>query len=85
MRYRRADLKRRVNGKLDYRFGRQEVTSHAGLELLREYLRRSGLIDLLRGAVGSSFPTTDFGAVAMLLSLLGDGNARKVSHPTFGK
>ncbi len=71
MRYRRADLKRRVNGKLDYRFGRQEVTSHAGLELLREYLRRSGFIDLLRGAVGSSFPTTDFGAVAMLLSLLG--------------
>lgn len=71
MRYRRADLKRRVNGSPDYRFGRQEVTSHAGLELFREYLRRSGFVASLRNAVGSSFPTTDFGAVAMLLTLLG--------------
>lgn len=71
MRYRRTDLKRRVNGNLEYRFGRQEVTSRAGLELFREYLRGSGFIGKLRVAVGSSFPTTDFGAVAMLLTLLG--------------
>lgn len=71
MRSRRADLKRRVNGDLDYRAGRQEVTSHAGLELFREHLRRSGFVTALRKAVGSSFPTTDFGAVAMVLTLLG--------------
>lgn len=71
MRYRRTDLKRRVNGTADFRFGRQEVTSHAGLELFREYLRRSGFVALLRKAVDSSFPKTDFGSVSMVLTLLG--------------
>ena len=71
MRSRRADLKRRVNGNVDYRTGRQEVTSHAGLELVREYLKRSGFPAMLRRAVGSGFPATDFGAVPMLLTLRG--------------
>ena len=71
MRSRRADLKRRVNGNAHYRTGRQEVTSHAGLELVREYLKRSGFVAILRRAVGSGFPATDFGAVPMILVLLG--------------
>jgi len=71
VRYRRADLRRRVNGNLAYRFGRQEVTSHAGLELVREHLRRTGFVDMVHRAVGSSFPKTDFGAVPMLMTLLG--------------
>ena len=70
MRYRRAELRRRVNGSVNYRFGRREVTSHAGLELVREYLRRSGFVGMLRGIVGSSFPRTDFGAVPMVLTLV---------------
>lgn len=68
MRSRKADLRRRVNGKVEFRSGRQEVTSHAGLELFREYLTGSGFVRALRRAVGSAFPATDFGAVPMLLT-----------------
>lgn len=71
MRSSKADLRRRVNGKIEFRHGRQEVTSHAGLELFREYLVGSGFVRALRRAVGASFPGTDFGAVPMLLTLLG--------------
>ena len=39
-------------------------SSHAGLELVREDA-------ILRRAVGSGFPATDFGAVPMILVLLG--------------
>ncbi len=56
---------------MQYRIGRQEVTSHAGLELVREYLKRTGFTAVLRRAVGSGFPATDFGAVPMILTLLG--------------
>ena len=56
---------------MNYRSGRQEVTSHAGLELIREYLKGKGFAGRLRRAVGSSFPATDFGVVPMLLTLLG--------------
>jgi len=71
VRSRKADLRRRVNGKVEFRSGRQEVTSRAGLELFREYLSSSGFVGALRRAVGASFPGTDFGAVAMVLTLLG--------------
>ena len=70
VRSRRAGLKRRVKRNVDYRTGRQEVTSHAGLELVREYLKRSGFPAMLRRAVGPGFPATDFGVVPMLLTLL---------------
>ena len=71
MRSRRTDLKRRVNGRADFRTGRQEVTSHAGLELIREYLKGRGFPILLRRAAGRGFPATDFGVAPMLLTLLG--------------
>ena len=71
VRSRKADLRRRVNGKVEFRHGRREVASHAGLELFREYLKGSGFVRALRRAVGASFPGADFGAVAMLLTLLG--------------
>ena len=71
MRSRKTDLRRRVNGNVDFRCGAQEVTSHAGLELFREYLKSRGFVHALRRAVGSAFPGTDFGAVPMLLTLLG--------------
>ena len=70
VRSRKADPKRRVNGNVQYRTGRQEVTSHAGLELIREYLKRIGFTAMLRRAAGSRFPAADFGAVPMVLCLL---------------
>lgn len=82
MRSRKADLKRRVNGNAHYRTGPQEVTSHAGLELVREYLRRSGFTAMLRRTVGAGFPSTDFGAAPMILCLLGLilVGGRRISH-----
>ena len=51
--------------------GRQEVTSHAGLELVREYLKERRFPALIRRAASTGFPATDFGVVPMLLTLLG--------------
>ena len=51
--------------------GRQEVTSHAGLELVREYLKGRRFTALMRRAAGRGFPATDFGVAPMLLTLLG--------------
>ena len=82
MRSRRTELKHRVNGFVDFRAGRQQVTSRAGLELVREYLSKSGFVSRLRRAVGSGFPSTDFGAVSMLLSVLAliMVGGRRISH-----
>jgi hypothetical protein len=70
MRLRRADLRRRVNGNLAFRFEHDGLTSYAGLEFVRRYLRRLGLAALLRGELGRSLPTSDFGVVAMIMVLL---------------
>lgn len=59
VRSRKTDLRRRVNGRVDSRMGRHEVTSHPGLELVREYLRGRGFPALMRRAVGRAFPATD--------------------------
>ena len=71
MRLRRADLRRRVNGRMEYRCGLQQVTSHAGLELVREFVQGRRFRERVRRLVGNAFPNTDFGTVAMLLLLLG--------------
>src|SRR2546428_11782354 len=48
MRWRRADLRGRVNGNLELRFGRTGLTSYAGLEFLRRYFDTLGLVRLVR-------------------------------------
>lgn len=75
-------MRRRVNGKVQYRTGRQEVTSHAGLEPVRQYLRGSGFTAMLRRAAGPGFPATDFGVVPMILCLLAliMVGGRRISH-----
>ena len=82
VRSRRAGLRRRVDGHVDFWIGRQQVTAHAGLELVREYLRGRGFPVLMRRSAGTSFPATDFGVVPMPMVLLGliliDG--RRVWH-----
>lgn len=71
MRLSRADLRGRVNGRVEYRFGLQQVTSHAGLELVREFLQGRRFRERVRRLVGKAFPETDFGSVAMVHLLLG--------------
>ncbi len=71
MRSIRADFRRRAKGRVDYRMCRQEVTSHADLELVREYLKGRRFPALMRRAAGKGFPYTDLVVVPMLLTLLG--------------
>jgi hypothetical protein len=82
MRLRRADLKRRVNGKLALRFNRSGLTSYAGLELVGRYFREIGLTKKLRRHMGGTTPGSDYGVAAMvklLLCLLIVGG-RRVRH-----
>jgi Transposase DDE domain group 1 len=82
MRLSRADSRGRVNGQVRYRFGDREMTSHAGLELVREFLQGRRFASRVRRIVGSTFPGTDYGAVPMVLLLLGllMIGARRVFH-----
>lgn len=87
MRIRKADLRRRVNGCLALRFRTQGLTSFAGLELVRRYVRRIGLVDRLRHHLGGQSLENDFGAVRMvslLLALLIAGG-RRLRHLAFLK
>lgn len=71
MRLSKADLRRRVNGRVAYRFGLERVTSCAGLELVREFLQGLRFRTRVRRLVGNAFPKTDFGVTSMVLLLLG--------------
>jgi hypothetical protein len=68
MRWRRADLRGRVNGNLALRFERTGLTSYAGLEFVRRYFGLLELAALLRRELASALPRTDFGVPAMVLS-----------------
>lgn len=71
MRLRKADLKQRVNGNLAFRFEAKGLTSLAGLELIRRYLKALGLAERIRRHLGRRALATDFGVVSMVLLLLG--------------
>lgn len=82
MRFRRADLRQRVNGNLALRFSRSGLTSYAGLELVRRYFREIALTEKLRRHLGDTTPNSDYGVAAMvklLLCLLIVGG-RRVQH-----
>jgi hypothetical protein len=85
MRWRKADLGRRVNGNLELRFGRDGLTSYAGLELVRRYFMSLGLIALLRRELGSALPRSDFGVTRMLLVVLAliISGGRRLRHLLF--
>ena len=70
MRLRKAELRGRVNGDLELRFERSGLTSYAGLELFREWLRRIGLRSRVRRIVGAAAPRSDYGVVSMVLLVL---------------
>jgi hypothetical protein len=85
MRWRKADLRRRVNGNLELRFGREGLTSYAGLELLRRYFMSLDLLALLRRELGAALPHSDFGATRMVLVVLAliISGGRRLRHLLF--
>lgn len=85
MRWRKADLGRRVNGNLELRFGRDGLTSYAGLELVRRYFALSGFVGVLRRELAATLPRSDFGAVRMVLVVLAliISGGRRVRHLLF--
>ena len=73
-------LRRVVKGDLHIEFGRQDLTSYGGLELVRRYLHRLDLMARLRRAV-ASVPSDDGGArLALLIMALFYVGARRLEH-----
>lgn len=48
MRFKKSDFRRLVKGHLEFSFGREQLTSYAGLELLGRFVQGSGFLDRLR-------------------------------------
>lgn len=85
MRLSRADFRRRINGPVGIEFGPEELTTHAGLELVQRFARvlrlRQRLRELgkaLRFGGDAGFASTVFLFVAMLLV-----GARRLRHVAF--
>ena len=73
-------LRRVVKGDLHIEFGRQDLTSYGGLELVRRYLHRLDLMARLRRAV-ASVPSDYGGArLALLIMALFYVGARRLEH-----
>jgi hypothetical protein len=53
-----------------FRYERSGLTSYAGLEFMRHWLRRDGLVALLRRELATTLPTTDYGVVGLVLVVL---------------
>jgi hypothetical protein len=70
VRRRKAELRARVNGQLTLRYQRSGLTSYAGLEFVRRWLHRDGLLALLRRELTRTLPATDYGVVRVVLVIL---------------
>lgn len=82
MRLSRADLRRRSNADLAVRYEALGLTSYAGLERVRQYFYRLGLVSMVRRYAVRDVPVSDYGSVAMVLlglTLLITGG-RRVRH-----
>jgi Transposase DDE domain group 1 len=66
----KAELRARVNGQLTLRYQQPGLTSHAGLEFVRRWLHRAGLLGLLRRELATALPPTDYGVVGLVLLVL---------------
>src|SRR5207245_9275892 len=66
----KAELRARVNGELTLRYERTGLTSYAGLEFVRQWLRRDGWLTLLRRELARALPPTDYGVVGLVLVVL---------------
>lgn len=85
MRYRRADSRTSVKSDLPLEYTDSRLTSYAGLELFRRYLRASGLNRLLRRHLDSSLAASELGAVALvrLVPVLLVVGGRRLRHLEF--
>lgn len=84
VRHRKADLRASVKSDLPFEFTEDRLTSYAGLELFRRYLRRSRLNGLLRRHLDPGL-SGDFGGAALVrlvLALLVVGG-RRLRHLEF--
>jgi hypothetical protein len=70
VRRRKADLRARVNGQLTLRYERAGLTSYAGLEFVRRWLHRDGVVALLRQELATALPATDYGVLGLVLVVL---------------
>ena len=70
MRRPKAELRTRVNGQLTLRYQRTGLTSYAGLEFVRRWLHRDGIVALLRHELTRALPATDYGVVRVVLVIL---------------
>lgn len=75
-----ASLRRMVKGKLPFEFGRQELTSYSGLELLRRYVRQVDLPQRLRAACAATGGDYGGGRLALLVLALLYVGARRLEH-----
>jgi len=66
----KAELRARVNGQLVLRYQRTGLTSYAGLEFVRRWLHRDGIVALLRQELARALPATDYGVVRIVLVIL---------------
>ena len=70
MRRRKAELRARVNGPLTLRYERTGLTSYAGLDFVRRWLQRDGVLALLRRELATTLPPTDYGVCGLVLVVL---------------
>ena len=70
MRQPKAELRARVNGQLTLRYERTGLTSYAGLEFVRRWLHRDGVVALLRRELATALPRTDYGVLGLVLVVL---------------
>jgi len=66
----KAELRARVNGQLTLRYERTGLTSYAGLEFVRRWLHRDGIVALLRHELTRALPSTDYSVLRMVLVIL---------------
>src|SRR2546422_11659333 len=67
----KAQLRARVNGNLTVRFTAPGLTSFAGLELVRRFLRQLGFSRRLRRHLSNTDPAGDYSSVAIVRLMLG--------------
>jgi len=75
-----TSLRRMVKRPLHVEFGRQQLTSYSGLELLRRYLRQHELPSRLRAACGATGGDYGGGRLALLVLALLCVGARRLEH-----
>jgi len=78
----KVTLRRRVIGDIPFRFSAEGLTSYAGLELIRQYFMKLGLVDQIRRFDGRRLPDSDYGTVSMVLVvlMLMIGGGRRIRH-----